>query len=241
MTTPRPLARTRRAAIGITLASAGILSLAGCDPRALLYFLQPYEPTIPPESTGSFDLKGKRVVILTHAVSTARADFPAVDHEIVRELVKIMHEKVKKIDIVEPQKVWDWADAHPSWSDPSEAAKAFEADMVIFLEVEEFRISDPSSPGLFKGMAKTHIQVTELKYPTNSKGKELTDKPKEPEVVYDNIASSEFPRRGPMPMEAGVSRSGFKNKFLKLVATEVSWHFVEHAHGDDIQDTKIYD
>jgi hypothetical protein len=137
--------------------------------------------------------------------------------------------------------VWDWVDAHPSWSEPAEAAKAFEADVVIFLEIEHFRIDDPSSPGLFKGMSKIHVMVTEMKYPTNSKGKPQTDKPKEAEVVYDAQVDSDFPNRGPMPADSGVSRGGFKNKFLKLVATEVSWHFVDRAYGDDIQDTKVYD
>jgi hypothetical protein len=238
MMTPRPLARTRRAAIGLTISAAGFLTLAGCDPRTLLYFLQPFEPTIAPEGPS---LKGKKVVVLTHASSGTQSDFRSLDRELTRQFVMNLREKVKKIDVVDPQKVWDWVDAHPSWSEPSEAAEAFEADIVIFLEIEEFRITDPSSPGLFKGMSKIHIAVTELAHPKNSKGKPMTDKPKEANVIYDAVRDTEFPSRGPMPMEAGISRAGFKNKFLKLVAMEVSWHFVERAHGDDIQDTKIYD
>lgn len=236
MTTPRPHARMRRAA-GLAIAAVGLLSLAGCDPRALLYFLQPNEPQIAPEYTGS--LKGKRVVILSHAVSGAQRDFVAIDRELTRELIPLLREKIKKIDIVEPTKVWDWAEAHPSWTDPAEAARAFEADVVIFLEVEGFQISDPSSPELYQGVARVHIQMTELKPPTNSKGKELDDQPKEPEVVFDSYRDTEFPSRGHMPA-SNISRSAFKNKFLKEVAMQVSWHFVARAHGDDIQDTRIY-
>ena len=44
--TPRPLARMRRAAW--LLAAVGLLTLAGCDPRSIFYFLQPFEPTIAP-------------------------------------------------------------------------------------------------------------------------------------------------------------------------------------------------
>ena len=47
MTTPRPHARTRRAAASIVVTAAGLLALAGCDPRTVLYFLQPFEPTVP--------------------------------------------------------------------------------------------------------------------------------------------------------------------------------------------------
>lgn len=236
MTTPRPLARMRRAA-GLLIAAAGLLALAGCDPRALLYFLQPNEPTIAPEYTGS--LKGKRVVLLTHAVSAAQGESLAIDRELARELVPLLREKIKKVDVVDPSKVWDWAEAHPSWTDPAEAARAFEADAVIFLEVEGFQIADPSSPGLYQGVSRVHIQMTELKHPVNSKGKPMTDQPREAEVVFDSYRDTQFPSRGHMP-DTGISRASFKNKFLKEVAMEVSWHFVSRAHGDDIQDTRIY-
>jgi hypothetical protein len=239
MTTPRLPARTRRAALGFGLACTGLLTLAGCDPRALMYFLQPTDPTIPPDAPEDL-LKGKKVVVLTHAASRAVSDFRAVDRDVTREFVKILRDNIKKIEVVEPSKVWDWSEAHPSWSEPSEVARAFEADVVIFLEFESFQIEDPSSPGLFKGDSAIHIQVFELKHPTNKKGKEETDKPKEPEVAYDAMANSTFPSRGPIPQEAGVSRAGFKNKFVKLVASELSWHFIGHAYGDDIQDAKVY-
>jgi hypothetical protein len=234
--TPRPLARTRRAFLGAALAGSVLFCTAGCDPRALLYFLQPFEPTIPPEGPS---LKGKRVVVLTHAVSGTQTDFRSLDRELTREFVSILREKIKRVDVVEPQKVWEWVEAHPSWSEPAEAARFFEADIVIFLEVEAFQIQDPSSPGLFHGVSKVHIQVTELQHPKNARGKEEKDKPKEPEVIYEAVRDTQFPSRGPMPEGGGVSRGGFKNKFLKLVAAEISWHFVDRAYGDDIQDAKI--
>jgi hypothetical protein len=36
-----------------------------------------------------------------------------------------------------------------------------------------------------------------------------------------------------------MSRSKFRTKFVKIVAAEVSWHFVEHAEDDQIQDSRI--
>jgi hypothetical protein len=217
-------------------AAAGLLGLSGCDPRALLFFLQPNDPMKPPDAPS---LRGMKVVVLTTSTSAAQTDFRGVDREVTREFVKILRDNVRHIEIVEPQKVWDWADAHPSWTDPSEAAVAFEADAVLFLEFEEFRISDPSSPGLFQGVAQTHVKVVEMKYPTNSKGKQLTDKPKEPEVVFNETVTTEFPRRGHMPQEDAKGRGAFKSKFVKLVATEISWHFVGQGMGDDIQDTRF--
>jgi len=232
--TPRPLARTRRAAW--MLVAVGLLTLAGCDPRSIFYFLQPFEPTIPPPGPV---LKGKRVVVLTHAAAGTQADFPAVDRDLARGLIPILRQKLKKIDVVDLEKVRGWAEAHPSYSDPAEAGRAFDADAVIFLEVDAFQIQNPSSPGLFEGTSKVHIQVHELKPPTDSAGQVIAGRPRDSEVTYDDSRDTVFPVRGPIPMDVGVSRAAFQRKFLALVITEVSWHFVDHAPGDNIQDVKF--
>ena len=141
--------------------------------------------------------------------------------------------------LVNQDKVWNWVEGHPKWTDPAEAARAFEADMVVFLEVEAFQIQDPHSPGLLEGTARTHIQAIELDYPKNSKGKAIKDQPKESNIAYNEYRDTTFPTRGPIPEGSTVSRGAFKNKFLQVVATEISWHFVEHSPEDDIQDARI--
>jgi hypothetical protein len=40
-------------------------------------------------------------------------------------------------------------------------------------------------------------------------------------------------------MDSGVGRAAFKSKFLQVVASESSWHFVEHSQDDVIQDVKF--
>ena len=150
--TPRPHARTRRAVALLALAAAGLLSLTGCDPRTLIYFLQPFEPTI---SAPGPSLKGKKVVVLTHAASGAGTEFQAIDRELAKELVSLFRKNVKKIEVVDPEKVAAWADEHPTWTDPSEVARAFEADIVIFLEIEAFQVQSAQQPrharGQFQG------------------------------------------------------------------------------------------
>ena len=238
MTTPRPHARTRRAVLSLVVAASGLISLAGCDPRTLMYFLQPFDPTIPPPP-GAPDLTGKRVVVVTHAVSGALGEFQSIDREITREIVSIFRERIKKIDVVDPDKVWKWLEAHPNWTDQAEIAKAFEAEVVVFLEVEGFQIQSPNDINVFQGEAKTHILVTALEYPKNSKGRLIKDQPKEAKQIYDEYRDTEFPRRGPIPFDTGVSRGAFKNRFVKVVAAEISWHFADHPTGDDIQDVKF--
>lgn len=236
MEAPRPRARTRRAAASFMLVVACLVGMAGCDPRTLLFFLQPYDPVIEP--TGP-SLKGKKVVVITHATSSALGEFQTLERDITREIVSILREKVKKLEIVEADKVNKWAEDHPNWTDQAEVAKAFEADMVIFLEIEAFQLQHPNDLNVFQGLSKTHVLVTAMEHPKNSRGKPITDQPKEANTVFDEYRDTEFPIRGPIPIDSGVSRGAFKSRFLKVVANEISWFFVEHAPGDDIQDVRF--
>jgi len=226
----------RRAVAASLFVAAGLMAVAGCDPRPMMYFLQPWEPTIPAPGPS---LKDKKIVVLTHAVAGTQNDFLTLDHDLAREVGNIFREKVKKMELVNQDKVWKWVEGHPNWTDPAEVAEAFEADVVVFLEVESFQIQDPHSPGLLEGTAKTHIQAVTLDYPKNSKGKPIKDQPKESKVAYDDYRDTTFPIRGPIPVESGVSKGAFKTKFLQIVAAEISWHFVEHSPEDDIQDGRV--
>jgi hypothetical protein len=220
----------------LVVALAGLVSLAGCDPRTLFYFLQPEDPLI---AAPGPSLEGKKVVVVANAVPSAMGEHLSIDREIAREVSTIFREKIKKIDVVENEKVWDWVEAHPKWTDPEELAKAFEADVVVVLEIEAFRLQNPGDLNVLQGTSKTHIVATEMAYPKNSKGKPIKDKPKEPKTIYDEYADTEFPVNGPIPTDSGPSRGGFKNKFLKIVAAQISWHFVGHSSRDKFQDEKI--
>lgn len=201
-----------------------------------MYFLQPFDDMVP--ATGP-SLKGKKVVILTHVSPSAGTEFGDLGRDLTRSVADALRKKVKGITVVDPDTVRQWEDDHPSWTDPSEAAKAHEADMAIFLDITKFETEDPRSPTLMEGNSAIHLQVWEIAHPKNSKGKENKAQPKESNKIYEEQADTTFPIRGPIPKDTGISPSSFKIKFIKLVATEISWHFVDHAPGDDIQDVKF--
>ncbi|MGO9469143.1 MAG: hypothetical protein ACLQIB_01385 [Isosphaeraceae bacterium] len=233
--TPRSQLKLRLAAV-MLLAGGSLITIGGCDPRALFFFLQPDNPSI--EAPGP-DLLEKKVVILCNVSANAVGEFPSLERDICREVAKLFRTKVKKITVVDPDKVATWIEAHPKWSDPSDAARDFDADLVIFLEIEEFRIQSPGDLNVLQGASKTHIQVFEMQYPKNSKDKPIKDQPKEAHNIYEAYCESTFPNRGPIPVDSGTSPSAFKNKFLRIAATEISWHFVKHAPDDSIQDSRI--
>lgn len=225
-----------RLAANVLVASATLIATSGCDPRSLAYFLQPFDPTIEPKGPS---LEEKKVVILCNVSSSALSEFPSLERDVPRELGSILKKKVNKITVVDADKVATWVEAHPHWTDPADAARDFNADMAIFLEVEQFQVQTPGDLNMVHGESKVHIQVFEMQYPKNSKDKPIKDQPKEAHNIYDEYAETTFPNRGPLPIDSGNSRSAFKNTFLRVVTKDVSWHFVPHAPDDSIQDSRI--
>jgi len=117
--TPRARARIQIAAV-VALVAGGLIAVSGCDPRTLAYFLQPFESTIEPNGPS---LEGKKVVILCNVTSGAVAEFPSLERDVPRILAEILRKKVKKITIVEPDKVATWVEAHPRYTEPADAAR----------------------------------------------------------------------------------------------------------------------
>lgn len=235
--TLRPFDRTRRAVAAAALGLAMLSLATGCDPRALAYFLQPFEPKVEPPGPS---LKGKKVVILTHATTGTRGDFPDLEADLAKGLGRALAAEVKKIEVVPHAKVKVWADGHPNYTDPAAAGLDFDADAVVFLEVEGMEIDNPSSPGLFQGLSRIHVKVFELTTPTDEKGKPIPGRDKEILVTYDQVLESTFPRtQGAMPISATVNRTAFRRKFLEVVLSELSWQFIPHANADTIQDTSL--
>ncbi len=227
---------TFRIVAATVLATGSVVAFTGCDPRALAYFLQPFEPSIPAPGP---PLTNKKVVILCYATSGALAEFPSLERDLTRELTNTLRKKVKKVTVVDPDKTATWIEAHPRTTDPAEVANDFDADTVIFMEVEQFQIQAPGDLNVVHGDSKIHVQVYSMEYPKNSKDKPIKDQPKEAKNIYDEYVETGFPNRGPLPIDTGTSRSFFKNKFMKIVAVELSWQFVEHAPDDVIQDSRL--
>jgi hypothetical protein len=153
--TPRLFASVKVQLAFVTLLAGGsLIAVSGCDPRELVYFLQPFSPTIPPKCDVIFE--GKKVVVLCHATSGTMGEYPALERDLAREVTSIFKKKVKKINMVDTDKVATWVEAHPKWTDPADIAIDFDADYVIFLEVEQFQLQAPGDLNVLHGEATTN-------------------------------------------------------------------------------------
>ncbi len=178
-------------------------------------------------------------MILCRAVSDSLGEYSSLERDLSRELAGIFRKKVKKMNVVNPDKVATWMEGHPKETDPAVIARDFDADIVISLEVEQFQTQNPGDVNMLHGEARVHVKAYEMEYPKNSKDKPIKDLPKEANEIHDQIVEPSFPERGPIPIDTGSSKGKFRITFVKVVAKEISWQFIEHAPDDSIQDSRI--
>ena len=158
------------------------------------------------------DLEGSRVAVVCLADS---GDFgPNPNAGLLAKFVGntlAMH--VPDIDVVDAQRMAAWHDEHNTeYVEYLEMGKGVKADYVVGIELEEFRLQDSAT--LFKGRAEYGLKVIDV----NNNGKTVYA-PFTGPVTYPKISGLHT---------AGVSEREFRQKFLQVLAVEISQHFYSH-------------
>jgi hypothetical protein len=221
--------RCRRLA-GLVLMAA--LATTGCNMLALPFFLIPgMEPKIDPKCKLASEDKEKevKVVLLASTALETRPEFLRVDRDLSRMVVTNLQETFKKnkekVTVVPISQIEKYKDDHPNWHalDPEEIGQHFKADYVINLEIDAITLYEPgSSNTLFRGRTEISLAVVNVKDPKEG-------------PIYKEEYTCEYPRaKGPVP--AGDSNPAqFRQRFLGVVAREISWRFTAHLVDDDLQ------
>ena len=135
-------------------------------------------------------------MILCRSVADATGEYPSLERDLAgagRHLPQESQEDHRR----RPRQGRDLGRGPSQGTDPAEAARDFDADMSIFLEVEQFQTQSPGDLNMVHGESKVHIQVFEMEYPKNSKDKPIKDQPKEAHNIYDEYAETTFPQSRP--------------------------------------------
>lgn len=209
-----------------------VLSSSGCNLMALPFFLIPgAEPKhearcklVPHD-----EQKAARVVILSSCGLETRPEFLRVDRELSRLMYMQLQDGFKKnqerVRLVAMSQVEKYKDDHPNWHSlsPEEIGKHFSADYVIELEINAMTLYEPGSANtLFRGHAEISIDVVDVRKPAEG-------------PIYKEEYSIDYPRaRGPIPASEG-SVSQFRQRFLSVIARELSWRFTSHLVEDDFK------
>jgi hypothetical protein len=143
-----------------------------------------------------------------------------VEADLARQVSTLLRQHVSKIKIVDPQKVAEWTDAN-DWSEYTEVGKALGADIVVGIDLQEFRLYQGQT--LYQGRASLMVTVHDCK----EGGKLVYEKPV-PRAIYPpntGIPTSDLPE------------VEFRRKFVRVLADQIARHFYAHdPHADLNQD-----
>jgi hypothetical protein len=167
-------------------------------------------------------LKGKRVVVVCRPVVELQYSTGSVHTEVAQRLGMLLEQNIKKIEIVDSQKVAEWTDEH-DWNDFKEIGEALDADVVIGIDLEHFSIYQGQT--LYQGKAQLAVEVHDIK----QHGKAVFQKHL-PQIVY--------------PPNTGVPTSDkpedeFRRQFVTVIADQVGRYFYAHdATADFARDSE---
>lgn len=201
-------------------------ALTGCNPFLIPYLLHG-EPKQPP-SFKKLTNKEKpvRIVVVSYAPGAdGTPEGVGADRELCRKLVRNLLDATKangeKVDLVAPRSVEKFKSEHPDWykMELKTVGEYFKADYVVMLEIEQFDLME-SGGLMFRG--RTQINVTL---------QDMHDEVGDPELP--RVFKVEYPKSRPVPVD-DTNSAAFREKFLDVVAQELSWLFIEHGTGKGI-------
>ena len=207
----------------LVVLGAVLASSAGCYvPHFLVWLLGPREITKTVKS--EYDLKAERLIIVCYAGTDILFAYPTVPLEISQELVyaiaRDLDDRVKTI--VHPVEVVRWQEGTLEWPNMSldQIAREFQADALLYVELERYTMVEEGSANLFRGRAKARIQVVRPDAEANP--------------VYETTVEVTFPEERPVGVletSERVMRRGTNLLFARDVIRKFYDHKVEVRGG----------
>jgi hypothetical protein len=202
-----------RGALMLALAAMALASQAGCT-KLLTTAMVIIKGT---DTEAEFQgLKNKRVAIVCRPLVELQYSSGGVGNDIAKQMGLLISAKMRKVEIIDPDRVAEWADTH-TWDDFTEIGEALDADVIIGVDLQEFKIYQ--SQTLYQGRAKTQIKVSDVE----DNGKIIFQK-HVPQIVY--------PPNSGVPT-AEMAEEEFRRDFVAVVADQLGRYFYAYDHRAD--------
>ena len=197
----------RRPIAGLCLAVVCLLPFAsGCSTLLTAAYLIAPQDT-PAEYKG---LKGKHVAVICKPIVELEFSDAGSSRELAGSVGALLEKNVRKVRVISQDEVARWIDEN-SWIDYPTVGKSLDADLVIGIDLEEFRMHEGST--LYRGRASIHVRVFDVA---------------EKKVVFSKrFDDFSFPTDGAMPV-TDRSEAQFRAMFLQILAQRISRCF--HAY-----------
>jgi hypothetical protein len=205
----------RRLAVLAALAVMALAGAGGCHWLTAWMFAErhPME-TIKAE----YPLEADRLIIIPYASTEVLFSDPLLPLEISRDLINEIAKRLgpKRVKIfINPVEVQRWQEANLEWPNISlvEMGKGFNADTVLYVELERYSLMEENSANLYRGRVRARIKVVQPAAPHNP--------------VYETMVETLFPERAPVGVTSSTEQS--VRTYTNLVFAEnVVDKFVDH-------------
>jgi hypothetical protein len=213
--------RWHRAAGWLTLALLLAALHAGCSSLLFLPMYLIKGNSLKADYDG---LKDKRVAVVCRPLIELQYSAGTVSNDVAKVLGRLLEQNVKRIKIIDPDRVAEWTDEH-NWGEYTEIGQALDADMVVGIDLSQFSIYQGQT--LYQGHAKAGIQVFDMR----DGGR----------VVYERTMSPVvFPPNASVPASDMASEE-FRRRFVGVLAERIGRYFYEHQANADVgQDSSAF-
>jgi hypothetical protein len=203
---------------GVCLAIALLVPVAsGCSTLLTAAYLIAPQDT-PAEYKG---LKGKHVAVICKPIVELEFSDAGSSRELAGTVGALIEKSVRKTRVISQDEVARWIDEN-SWIDYPTVGKSLDADMVVGIDLESFRMHEGST--LYRGRASFTVRVFDVA---------------EKKVVftkrYDDFS---FPTDGAMPV-SDRSEAQFRAMFLQILAQRISRNFHAYDSRDSFADGNL--
>ena len=193
----------RRLCLGLLLL---IPAVSGCSTLlTVAYLVQPAD--VPAEFAG---LKGKHVAVVCRPIVELEFSDAGSSRELAGLIAGQLEQNVRKVNVIGQQEIARWLDEN-AWVDYPTLGKSLDADYVVGIDLEQFRLHEGST--LYRGRATATVRVYDVAK------KELAF-----EKRLDDFA---FPANSAIPA-TDRSETQFRATFLRMLSQKISRLF--HAY-----------
>ena len=194
-----------------------VLLTAGCSPFTALFFLFMLPP--PKIDAQCTALEKQTVVVMSYASHGAQFQYPGIDNDLAKGVVRELRDNVKGIKLADPNEVRTWRDEHSDF-ELTDVGREFKATRVVYLEIESFTLFEQQSSLLYRGSAKVHVQVADME--------------KDGEIVWETFLEVLFPPSRPIPSQ-DMSQQKFRALFMQFVTRRLSHNFFSYRPEEDFE------
>ncbi len=191
-----------------------VLPSTGCVHRMLATMVYVWSgPSVPASYEG---LENRRVVVFCRAPSSIEYRHATAAYDLSKRVASLLAINVKNIDVVNPRDVENWIN-ETDREDFHELAKALRADMVVHVDMEQFRLEKGTT--LYQGNADITVTVYDMDQGA--------------QIVWDRpIGEILFPANSAVPKQ-DKSLKQFRRQFIEVLAQQIARHFYQHdPHAD---------